>query len=218
MENLKFHFGRRLFFNIFGLFILASGISLSTITGLGISPLNAVSFVLSEITGIEMGYCTILLFTFYVVLEIPIKGKSFKMIDFLQIITAVIFGCFVNWTKGFLSDVVIDSYFVAIIITLISTVLIAAGTQIYVIGKILTQATEGLILAICERWHLKFADVKNYMDILSVVVAALISFVFTGKIIGIREGTLIAALGVGRVVALLNKGFKQKLEALCWNE
>lgn len=159
-----------------------------------------------------------MLFIFYVILEIPIKGKKFHISDCLQIVCAVVFGYFVNWTKSLLSGIVIESYLLKIVFTLISTVLIAVGTQVYVIGKILTQATEGLILAICDRWNLRFADVKNYMDITSVVLAAIISLIFTGKIIGIREGTVIAAFGVGRVVALLNKGFLQKMNTLCWGK
>ena len=49
------------------------------------------------------------------------------------------------------------------------------------------------------------ANVKNGFDITSISLAALISLVCTGGIVGLREGTVLAALGVGRVLALLEK-------------
>ena len=49
------------------------------------------------------------------------------------------------------------------------------------------------------------STIKNLFDICSVLIAIIVSLIFTGKIQGVREGTVIAALGVGRVLAVLNK-------------
>ncbi|NLO85174.1 MAG: hypothetical protein GX096_07090 [Clostridiales bacterium] len=215
-NEAKHFWGRRLLVYMAGLLSLAFGVSISTISGLGISPLNVMAFVISQISMVEMGYVTMGVFAVYILIEIAIKGKSFKSFDLLQFACAVLFGYFVNWTKALLSGIVVDHYLLQLLSILISTVLIALGTTLYVSAHIVPQAPEGLILAICERWNQEFATVKLWFDITSVVLSALISLVFMHGIIGIREGTLIMAVLVGVVVKLLTKtGFKARVERFC---
>lgn len=197
-----------------GLLVLALGIAFSTVSGLGISPLNCLAYVIGEISGVQMGYITMILYVVYVLLEIPIKGKNFRAVDLLQIPVAVLFGFFVNWTKSLLSVIVCVSYLQRLLCTLLSIVLIAAGTTIYVIPKLVYQAPEGLIMAICGRWNKKFGTVKAGFDITVVVAAFLAGLIFAGRIIGIREGTLLAAFGVGFCVNVFGRSLKPFLESL----
>lgn len=195
-----------------GLLVLAFGIAFSTVSGLGISPLNSLAFVLGEITGIQMGYITMILYVVYVFIEFLIKGKEFRGVDLLQVPVAVLFGFFVNWTKDCLSGIVCASYFQRILCILISIVLIAAGTTVYVVPKIVYQAPEGLIMAICGRWHKKFGTVKTGFDITVVILSFLAGVLLCGKVMGIREGTLFAAFGVGICVNFFGKTLKPRLE------
>lgn len=210
MRNIK-----RIIIFILGLLLLAFGIAISTISGLGISPLNCLAYVISVQTKIQMGYITMCLYIVYVLLEIPIKGKTFKLVDLLQIPVAILFGFFVNWTKQLVSGLVCQYYWQSIVCVVLSVILIAAGTTIYVVPQIALQAPEGLILAICKRWNVKFGNVKMGFDITIVVISFFVGIVFTGKVIGIREGTLIAAVGVGYVVGLFNKKLKPALTEWC---
>ena len=194
-----------------GLVIMACGIALSTRSGLGISPLNSLAYVCSVLTGAEMGYFTMLLYLVYVLLEIPIKGKSFRAADLLQIPVAVLFGLLVNWARSLTQVIVCSNYLQQILCTLVSIVLIAAGTVIYVIPELVCQAPEGLILSICSRWNLAFSTVKTGFDITIVVLALLVGLAFSGSVIGIREGTLIAAVGVGFMTGIFNKTIRPVL-------
>lgn len=194
-----------------GLLILALGIAFSTVSGLGISPLNCLAFVLGEITGTQMGYVTMILYVVYVLLEIPVKGKTFRAADLLQIPVAIVFGLLVNWTKSGLSFLVCSNYIQRLLCCAVSIVMIAAGTTIYVIPKLALQAPEGLILAICGRWNLKFGTVKSCFDVTVVAIAFLVGILCKGQVIGIREGTLLAAIGVGLVVNVCNRTIKPAL-------
>lgn len=189
---------------LLGMFILALGIAVSTRTGLGISPLNSLSFVIGEIFGFPMGNVTMVLYCVYVLIEMFIKGKDFKAVDLVQIPVAIIFGTFVNFTKSYLTFLIPENYAVKILLTLLSAFLIALGTTIYVSANFVSQAPEGLILAIVQKYHLKFANVKNGMDITIVLLALIVSLIFAHKVIGIREGTFITALLVGRIIALID--------------
>lgn len=199
-----------------GLLILAFGIAFSTVSGLGISPLNCLAFVIGELAGIQMGYVTMALYIVYVLLEIPIKGKNFRAADLLQVPVAIVFGFFVNWTKSAVSGFPCPGYAVRLLYTALSIVLIAAGTTIYVIPRLVYQAPEGLILAICGRWNLRFGHVKSGFDVTIVVIAFLVSMIFGGHVIGIREGTLLAAVGVGLMVSLFSRKLKPALERFCY--
>ena len=44
-----------------------------------------------------------------------------------------------------------------------------------------------------------------------VLVSALLSIIFLGELISVREGTLIAALLIGRVVGLIFKHYKERI-------
>ena len=46
---------------------------------------------------------------------------------------------------------------------------------------------------------------KNFVDVCCVIITLLICFLTVRKLVGIGIGTIIAALGVGRVMAVCNK-------------
>ena len=93
---------------------------------------------------------------------------------------------------------------------LVSIVIIALGMKMYMWADICPQATEGLVKAMSERFGMEFSLAKNIFDLASVAVAAIVSLLFLHKITGIREGTVIAALLVGRVAGLIEKARQKK--------
>ena len=60
-------------------------------------------------------------------------------------------------------------------------------------------AGEGVVLAICKVLPVKFGYMKVGFDVTLVVIACLLSLVFTGRLQGIREGTVAAAILVGLI-------------------
>lgn len=54
----------RIIFYILGLFILALGVAFSVNSQLGVSPVNSLPYVLSQITGKEMGSMVIVVFPY----------------------------------------------------------------------------------------------------------------------------------------------------------
>ena len=68
-----------------------------------------------------------------------------------------------------------------------------------------TLAGEGLILAICQVTPVKFGTMKIIFDVSLVIIAASLSFLFLGGLMGIREGTIAAALLVGLISRQINR-------------
>ena len=55
---------------------------------------------------------------------------------------------------------------------------------------------------------------KNCFDLFCIAVTVVIGFLFSGHIVGIGLGTLLAMLGVGRVIALFHRLTYKKIVSL----
>ena len=74
-----------------GLAILALGITLNTKTGLGVSPIIAVAYAVSELWGTDFGNTVLLWYCVFVLVEIVLHGmkthgreRTQKVISYLQ--------------------------------------------------------------------------------------------------------------------------------------
>ena len=117
----------------------------------------------------------------------------------------MLFGKLVTLTSGWIAAWQPADYWTRICMILLSTVLIAVGIKLYLTANVVPQAADGLVQAIAKQSTQPLANVKNFFDLGSVALAATVSLLATGGVLGLREGTVIAALGVGRVLALLNR-------------
>lgn len=85
----------------------------------------------------------------------------------------------------------------------------AVGIFAEVSSKAVYLAGEGLMLAVAQVTEKDFSKVKIVCDCSLVALSAVCSFFFfDGKIIGIREGTLISALVTGYLIGFCKKYLK----------
>lgn len=68
-----------------------------------------------------------------------------------------------------------------------------------VTAGVVVLAGEGVVLAICKAFPVKFPKMKVMFDVALVVIAVCLSFIFLHSLNGVREGTVAAALLVGVV-------------------
>ena len=59
---------------------------------------------------------------------------------------------------------------------------------------------EGLVLVIAQKFQKEFGKMKISMDVLMLTIGFLSSFIFLHELVGIREGSLIAALSIGALI------------------
>ena len=57
----------------------------------------------------------------------------------------------------------------------------------------------------------RYENIKILFDVLYIAAAAVICFLFLGKLEGVREGSIVAALLIGNIIKLYNSLF-QKLK------
>lgn len=203
---------RRIVIYLIGLFILSLGVGISIASRLGVSPVNALPYVISKITGFQLGMCTTGIFILYLIIQIFILRREFKPVSFVQIGVSFLFGVFVNVSTSLMSFLdFTDNYAFRLLLCGIGIVVVGIGVFLYVNASLVPLPTEGLMLAIAKKTGLTFGTMKIIFDITSVGVAVLLSFLFLHRLEGVREGTVLAAVLVGFVVKLMGKLFLEKL-------
>ena len=200
MEKLK----RYLIFLV-GLFVNSLGVSLITKANLGTSPISSIPYVLSLNFPFTLGNFTIFFSIFLIVLQLIILRKNFKLEHILQIPVSIIFGYFIDLTMILFSWVNPEAYIMKIVYLLIGCLILGVGVYMEVLADVVMLPGESFVRAIVLTWKTNFGTTKICFDVSMSVIAAVLSFIFAGKLAGVREGTVIAALLVGFIARLIGK-------------
>jgi uncharacterized membrane protein YczE/cytidylate kinase len=188
-----------------GLFVNALGVSLVTKASLGTSPISSIPYVLSLNFPFTLGNFTIFFSILLIILQIIILRKNFKIANILQIPVSIAFGYFIDLTMYLFFWVNPQNYFVKIIALLTGCAVLGFGVYLEVVADVVMLPGESFVRAVVQTWNTNFGTTKIIFDTSMAVIAAILSFVFSGKLNGVREGTLIAALLVGFIARLLGK-------------
>ncbi len=188
-----------------GLFVSSLGVSLVTKANLGTSPISSIPYVLSLNFPFTLGNFTIIFSLFLIVLQVFILRKNFKAEYILQIPVSIAFGYFIDFTMYIFFWVNPQNYFIKIVTLLIGCIVLGFGVYIEVIADVVMLPGESFVRAIVQTWNTNFGTTKIIFDCSMTVIAGVLSFVFSGKLNGVREGTVIAALLVGFIARLFGK-------------
>lgn len=185
-----------------GLMLLAFGVAFSVNSNLGVSPVNSLPYVISQITGRDMGSCVVTVFTCYLVIQMLLLRGRFRWINLTQLVFSTVFGYFVDLAKWVVGDFTLPAYPGQLAMLGISILLVAAGVCLYMDADLVNMPMEGMTHAVNETLlsKLPFHEVKVIMDCLAVGIAVALSLACLGRLDGIREGTIFCALLVGKLM------------------
>ena len=190
---------------LIGLFVNSLGVSLITKASLGTSPISSIPYVLSLSFPFTLGNFTIFFSIFLILLQLLILRKNFKLEHVLQIPVSIVFGYFIDLTMLLFVWVNPQAYIMKIIYLLIGCLILGFGVYMEVLADVVMLPGESFVRAIVLTWKTNFGTTKVCFDVSMSVIAAILSFVFTGRLNGVREGTIIAALLVGFIARVLGK-------------
>lgn len=202
-ENRK-KFAERCFWFVLGIVINSFGISLITKASLGTSPVSSMPYVLSMEFPLSLGMFTFILNSVYIVLQAVLLRKRFKPIQLLQFAVNVLFSAAIDGSMQLLSFMQLENYGVKLAVLLLGCVILACGISIEVAPQLLYVPGEGIVHAISDVSGKNFGNIKVLFDVSLVVLAVALSFLFFRDLQGIREGTVISAFLVGRIVKRIN--------------
>lgn len=204
---------------VVGMFILALGLTLNTKANLGVSPIISVPYSISQITGLNFGDLTFVVYAMFVVVQIiiHIRLKNHKRIasDILQLPLSLIFTRLLNiFTVHIPTSQNLGIRFVILTFAIICT---GIGAAMSLSMQIVPNPGDGIVQALAERFDKSVGITKNLFDCLNLSITLCISLFIAHQIVGVGIGTVIAVVGVGRVIALFNHIFESKIEYLIFD-
>ena len=215
---------KRILMYLLGLLIIALGINVSKMSGLGISPVSSIPRALEVIFGLSLGTMVIVVYCVLVLLQLLVLRKKFRPVNVLGVPVAIVFGFMVDFVgidPTAFGHLLANfprpgNYAMQLLYLLSSIVIIGIGVFIYLKPKLVPMPAEGLAGAISEISGKAFGDCKTAVDFSLILIALILQLVFlggfssfTGDSVVVREGTVLSALLVGQVVKFLSKRFKK---------
>lgn len=188
-----------------GLAVMAFGVAFSIKASLGTSPISSVPYVVSLFSPLTVGTATIIMHCVFILLQILILRRKYHLIQLMQLPVAFFFGYLTDFGVWAVQNMECHTYWQQWLICLIGILLVAAGVSLEVKAGVVVLAGEGVVLAICKVLPIKFGYMKVLFDVTLVVIACILSLVFTGHLQGVREGTVAAAIMVGLIAKQLGK-------------
>ena len=219
MKRTRKDLGKRYLLFLIGLFIAAMGVAFSTKAGLGTSPVASVPYSCSLVSG---------LFTFggwlnlWSVLQITtqvlvMKGKCNYVEIAIQTALAFVYGYLTNFACWLVRDLRADTYPVQMAYMIAGCFILALGIWVQFKGGVAMLPGEAMNRAIAQATGKRYENIKIFFDVVYIALSAVICLVFLGRLEGVREGSIIAALVIGTIIKgynalfdrLMGKGEKQ---------
>lgn len=201
---------------LISLFFSAIGVACSKHAELGVSPISSVANVLScQFTACSLGTWLIIWNCVLILGQIILLRKQFQPIQLLQVPLSFIFGWFTDLGMWLVQFIPVRSYAVQLLLTLTGILILGFGIALSVIADVIMNSGEAFVKALADTIHRDFSSIKIIFDISCVVLALILSLIcFDFRIIGTREGTVLAALLTGIVVRFFRKKLEQPLNRI----
>lgn len=200
---------------LIGLLIAGTGVGFTKVAALGVSPISSVPNVMSlRFPVMTIGNYLIIWNCLLIAAQAAILRKNFKPFQLFQIVISILFGYFTDFGVFIAGKIPADIYPARLAMSVCGVILLGFGITLTVIADIILNAGEAFVKVLSDTLGKDFSSVKVVFDVSNVLLALILSLVFFGgKIVGMREGTVIAAVGTGFVVKFFTKLLKGRLNA-----
>ena len=157
-----------------GLFIIAFGVALSLKSNLGTAPVSCPPAVLNlKFTTISVGTFTWMMHLVFIICQIILLGRKFKLSFLMQIPAAFVFGYLCDACIWILRDVQVTSYAMQMVFCILTVIVTAVGVKLEIAANAWMLAGEKTLVVISDVTGWKFSNIKVAFDIYLVVISAL---------------------------------------------
>ena len=193
-----------------GVILLALGLTLNVKARLGAAPVLTVPLTISEIWNVEYTAAVFGMYTVFVLGQIGLRRK-WEWETVLQIPFSAVFSFLL---KQFGKMLPIEPVWLweRLLILAVSMTVTALGIGMMVDMRLLSNPADGLARALGEKLRRGTGAGKNIVDLSCVAVSCAVGLLADGTVHQVGAGTLISMITVGRILALFNSCFKNRLE------
>jgi len=205
MVSKKNLFGRYMLF-LLGLFIASMGVAFSTKAGLGTSPVASVPYSVSLVCPIfTLGGWLNLLGVLQIAVQVLLLGKKCRPLEIIiQTVLAFVYGYMTDFSCLLIKGIEVDTYIKQLAYMLLGCIILAFGIWIQLKGAVAMLPGEAMNRTISMVTGKKYENVKIFFDVVYISIAAIICLVFIGRLEGVREGSIFAAIMVGNIIKVYN--------------
>lgn len=169
---------------------------------------DSVSLNLSRITGIKIGYISIVGNLILVLLQLAVLKKEFKPSRFLQVPMVVLFGEAINFFYYDVFKFEPGSYLIRLLLCIISYAGLAVIFGIVTYMDIMSTPGEALCFILEQKKGIPFARSRVILDLCFMAFSVTLSLIFKTPFT-VREGTVIGMLILGPMMHECMKFYKK---------
>jgi len=210
------HLIHRIWLTVLGFLICTFGVVLSSNTNLGMAPCSSFPYVVSLLGERSLGFYTAAIYIVCVLLQILLLRRDFKPVNLLQIGSSTIFGFFVDMWEALLGGFMLPGYLGRLAVQMFSILAISLGATLYVDPELMPMPVEGFVMALSKKTGRPFGKLKVLIDCVFATCSCALSLLALGQLRGIREGTILTALLMGRGVSMFKKFLSPTIHRLCF--
>ncbi|MGE9986503.1 YczE/YyaS/YitT family protein [Desulfovibrio sp. SGI.169] len=186
-------------------FIMALGIALVTNANLGTTPITSLPFALAAIFSLSLGAATFLLNVLFVAAQKCLLRQEFSVSHLLQLPAVLPFSAFIDLCMWLTQPLTTSVYPLQLALCLTGCVVLGLGVSLEIVSDATVLPGEGIVIAIAYRSRRIFGNIKVLFDLSLVLAAAGLSFAVLHAVVGLREGTVIAAVLTGFCVRFFSR-------------
>ena len=194
-----------------GLFVASLGVAFSTKAGLGTSPVASVLYSVSLVNhALTFGWWLNVLSLIQIAVQVVLLRRRCKPLEVaIQTAVAFLYGYLTDFSCRILNGVQPAAYVARFAVMLVGCIVLALGIWIQYKGGVAMMPGEAMNRAISIVSGKRYENVKVFFDVLYILIATVVCLVFIGRLAGVREGSVIAALLVGNIIKVYNQIFEK---------
>ena len=197
---------------IIGMLLLALGLTLNTKAGLGVSPIISLSYTVSEIWHLNFGDMTFFLYSLFVLGQIVLHRGKRLLGDLCQLPLSLIFSRVLNIYSALIPyQSTQEPFWKNLLVLLAAIAITGVGVSATVNMRLVPNPGDGIVAAIGEKIGREQGVAKNIFDFCCVAATCILGLAAAGRLVGIGLGTVLAMIGVGRAISLVNHLSKVKM-------
>lgn len=216
MKRGKKELLRRYAIFLVGLLVVSFGIALTTRAGLGASPVAAIPYSLSLIwPRLSLGNWTIVYSFLLIAVQPLLLRKKTNWGELLvQAGLTFFFGYFIDFAMWCIRALTPQVYLARVALLVFGAAVIAFGAWLELVGDVAMLPGHAYVRAIAQVTGQPYSRVSIWSDLSMTAIAGVMCLVAMGRLSGVREGTVIAAVLVGLLVGGLKKRLARCARAL----
>jgi uncharacterized protein len=205
-----------------GLALLSFGVVLVVKANYGVTVVISAAYVLSQkFTVLSFGKINYIVQGVVFIIMIIVMNKI-NAKYFLSFLASVIFGYAIDLFTYLLLNFSVTSHYLRIMLFAFSIVIISLGLVFFLKSKLPIMPFDLFVREVSTKYNIKIEKFKTAFDIILLMIATTLSFIFFGRLNGIHIGTLVSALTIGSCIDFFIKVFdkyfyvdiKSKLQTL----